>query len=122
MIISSPSDGRDLSDDELEVLTSTLTHHQAEAVIRRVDTLSTTMRKKKGAGKMHVKDIFPTPDNSSPVCISLQVLSLFFLCLAVLSVSVWLRTWPIYIIIIVTLHHDMSRSVPDGHFHVFYIF
>ena len=62
------SDGRDVSDDELEALTSSLTQHQAEAVKRRVNTLSTTMRKKKGAGKMHVKDIFPTPDNSSPVC------------------------------------------------------
>ena len=61
-------DGRDVSDDELDALTSSLTRHQAEAVKRRVNTLSTTMRKKKGANKMHVKDIFPTPDNSSPVC------------------------------------------------------
>ena len=64
------ADGRDVSDDELEALTSSLTLHQAEAVKRRIDTLSTTMRKKKGANKMHVKDIFPTPDNSSPVCVS----------------------------------------------------
>ena len=61
------TDGRDLSDDELEALTSTLTRRQAEAVKRRINTLSTTMRKKRGATKMHVKDIFPTPDNSSPV-------------------------------------------------------
>ncbi|KAL8607685.1 hypothetical protein ACOMHN_039359 [Nucella lapillus] len=60
------SDGRDLSDDELEALTSSLTRHQAEAVKRRVNTLSTTMRKKRSAMKMHVKNIFPTPDNSSP--------------------------------------------------------
>ena len=22
----------------------------------------------------------------------------------------------------VTLHHEMSRNVPDGHFHAFYVF
>ncbi|KAK7091428.1 hypothetical protein V1264_009109 [Littorina saxatilis] len=65
-IVNKFSDGRDLSDDELEVVTQSLTRHQAEAVKKRVNTLSTTMRKKKGANKMHVKDIFPTPDNSSP--------------------------------------------------------
>ncbi|XP_076456710.1 rho GTPase-activating protein 18-like [Babylonia areolata] len=64
-IVSKVSDGRDLSDDELEAVTSTLTPHQADAVKRRVNSLSTTLRRKK-AGKLHVKDIFPTPDNSSP--------------------------------------------------------
>ncbi|KAK7489373.1 hypothetical protein BaRGS_00019317 [Batillaria attramentaria] len=65
-IVSKFSDGRDLSDDELEALTSSLTRHQAEAVKKRVDTLSSTMRKKKGANKMHVKDIFPTPASPEP--------------------------------------------------------
>ena len=73
------SDGRDVSDDELDALTSSLTQHQAEAVKRRVNTLSTTMRKKKGANKMHVKDIFPTPDNSSPVCSTPLCLFVYFL-------------------------------------------
>ncbi|KAL8558780.1 hypothetical protein ACOMHN_043723 [Nucella lapillus] len=64
-IVNKFTDGRDLSDDELEAVTSTLTRHQADAVKRRVNSLSTTLRRKK-AGKLHVKDIFPTPDNSSP--------------------------------------------------------
>ena len=28
----------------------------------------------------------------------------------------------IYLMIYVTLHHEMSRNVPDGHFHVFLFF
>lgn len=65
-IVNKFNGGGDLSDDELEAVTETLTRNQADAVIRRVNTLSTTMRKKKSASKVHVKDIFPTPDNSSP--------------------------------------------------------
>lgn len=59
------ADGRDLSDDELEGLTSTLTRPQAEAVRKRIDYLSTTMRKKRAMSKLHVKDIFAANNSSS---------------------------------------------------------
>ncbi|XP_076437931.1 rho GTPase-activating protein 18-like [Babylonia areolata] len=66
-IVRKVTEGQDMSDDELEAVMSSLTGRQAEAVRRRVNTLTTTMRRKRGATKhLHVKDIFPTPDNSSP--------------------------------------------------------
>ncbi|PVD32686.1 hypothetical protein C0Q70_08131 [Pomacea canaliculata] len=52
-VVSKFCDGRDLSDDELEGLTSTLTRPQAEAVRKRIDYLSTTMRKKRAMSKLH---------------------------------------------------------------------
>ncbi|KAK6167614.1 hypothetical protein SNE40_021597 [Patella caerulea] len=62
-VVNKLQEGKDLSDDELEALTSSLTRKQAQAVQRRVDTLSTTMRKRQKANqKVHVKDIFNNPD------------------------------------------------------------
>ena len=52
-------DGRDLSDDELETITHSLTRAQAEAVQRRVNILSTTLRRRNKVNKTHVRDIFP---------------------------------------------------------------
>ncbi|XP_041361812.1 rho GTPase-activating protein 18-like isoform X2 [Gigantopelta aegis] len=61
-VVSKLQDGKELSDDELEALTSSLTRHQAEAVKRRVDTLTTTMRTKQKQNRVHMKDIFPEQD------------------------------------------------------------
>ncbi|CAG5124267.1 unnamed protein product [Candidula unifasciata] len=64
------TDGRDLSDDELETMTDTLTQVQAEAVRKRISALSTTMRRKHKGSKVHVKDIFTTssdPRQTHPV-------------------------------------------------------
>lgn len=52
------TDGRDLTEDEIEALTITLTASQAAVVKRRVDTLKSTVRKKQKSNKTDVRDIF----------------------------------------------------------------
>ncbi|XP_012941306.1 E3 ubiquitin-protein ligase SMURF2 [Aplysia californica] len=59
-VVNKFQDGKDLSDGELDTLTHSLTRAQAEAVRKRINVLSTTMRRKNRVHKVHVKDIFPT--------------------------------------------------------------
>ncbi|BFZ20903.1 hypothetical protein BsWGS_23942 [Bradybaena similaris] len=66
-VVSKFQDGRDLSDDELETMTDTLTQAQAEAVRKRVSALSTTMRRKNKGSKLHVKDIFAVPGDPQQI-------------------------------------------------------
>ncbi|CAG2242164.1 ARHGAP18_28_40 [Mytilus edulis] len=61
IMVQSKSNGKDLSEDDIEALTATLTSHQAAVVKRRVDTLNATIRKKqKQSNKTDVRDIFKT--------------------------------------------------------------
>ncbi|KAK3780618.1 hypothetical protein RRG08_044843 [Elysia crispata] len=68
-LVNKFQDGRDLSDDELETITHSLTRAQAEAVQRRVNILSTTLRRRNKVNKTHVRDIFPgqTGEQAQPV-------------------------------------------------------
>lgn len=59
-IVNALHDGKDLSADDIEALTETLTTHQAAVVKRRVDTLNATIRKKQKNNKTDVRDIFKT--------------------------------------------------------------
>ncbi|VDH88705.1 Rho GTPase-activating protein 18/28/40 [Mytilus galloprovincialis] len=60
-VVNALHDGKDLSEDDIEALTATLTSHQAAVVKRRVDTLNATIRKKqKQSNKTDVRDIFKT--------------------------------------------------------------
>ncbi|BFZ11140.1 hypothetical protein BsWGS_14179 [Bradybaena similaris] len=74
-LVSKFQDGKDLSEDELDSLTDTLTQAQAETVRKRINALSTTMRKKNKGNKIHVKDIFPHSDDLSKVDASHPVLT-----------------------------------------------
>ncbi|XP_067666993.1 rho GTPase-activating protein 18-like [Haliotis asinina] len=65
-------EGKELSDDDLEGLTDELSAPQAEAVRKRIDTLTTTMRKKQKQNKIHVKDIFTNKDVGQPASPTLE--------------------------------------------------
>lgn len=58
-VVNRIKDGHGVTDDEMEAVTATLTSSQAAVVKRRVDTLSTTMRKRQRQNKTDVRDIFP---------------------------------------------------------------
>ena len=73
---------RDMSEDELQSMMSSLTRLQSSAVLRRVQSLGHTLRRRKVCNKIHVKDIFPTPsapdDSRCPVCtLILSVMPLY---------------------------------------------
>lgn len=53
-----PVDGKELSQDEIDVMMSTLTRRQASVVKKRVDSISATMRKRHKHTKTDVRDIF----------------------------------------------------------------
>ncbi|CAL1540767.1 unnamed protein product, partial [Lymnaea stagnalis] len=55
-------DGQDLSDGDLETITSSLTRAQAEAVKKRINIVTTTLRRKDKGNKVHVRDIFSQQD------------------------------------------------------------
>ncbi|OWF47308.1 rho GTPase-activating protein 18-like [Mizuhopecten yessoensis] len=61
-VVNRIKDGHGLTDDEMEAVTATLTSSQAAVVKRRVDTLSTTMRKRQKQNKTDVRDIFPSQE------------------------------------------------------------
>ncbi|XP_059150010.1 rho GTPase-activating protein 18-like [Physella acuta] len=65
-IVSKIKDGKDLSDSDLEHLTSSLTRAQAEAVHKRISIVSTTVRRKDKSNKIHVRDIFPSQHDGLP--------------------------------------------------------
>ncbi|XP_046362909.1 rho GTPase-activating protein 18-like [Haliotis rufescens] len=71
-VASKLHDGKELSDDDLEGLTEELSAPQAEAVRKRIDTLTTTMRKKHKQNKIHVKDIFTNMDPRPPASPTLE--------------------------------------------------
>ncbi|KAK3602085.1 hypothetical protein CHS0354_029508 [Potamilus streckersoni] len=54
-------DGTELSEDEVQMLTATLSSQHAAVIKRRVDTLNATLRKKQKQNKIDVRDIFPVP-------------------------------------------------------------
>ncbi|KAK0066094.1 rho GTPase-activating protein 18-like isoform X1 [Biomphalaria pfeifferi] len=60
-VISQFKEGGDISEADLDLMTSSLTHAQREAVRKRINILTTTMRKKDKVTKIHVKDIFAAP-------------------------------------------------------------
>lgn len=58
-------DGKELSDEEINALTSPLSSHHANAVRKRVDTLNATLRKKqKYTTKIDVRNIFPQQNST----------------------------------------------------------
>ncbi|XP_033726836.1 rho GTPase-activating protein 18-like [Pecten maximus] len=61
-VVNRIKDGHGLTDDEMDAVTATLTSSQAAVVKRRVDTLSTTMRKRQKQNKTDVRDIFPAQE------------------------------------------------------------
>ncbi|GFO49840.1 rho GTPase-activating protein 18, partial [Plakobranchus ocellatus] len=70
-LVNKFQDGRDLSDGELETITHSLTRAQAEAVQKRVNKLSTTIRGRNKANKTHIRDIFPE-QSTQPLSTSSQ--------------------------------------------------
>ncbi|XP_064597123.1 rho GTPase-activating protein 18-like [Liolophura sinensis] len=57
-LASTFEDGKELSQDAIDVMMSTLTRRQASVVKKRVDSISATMRKRQKHTKTDVRDIF----------------------------------------------------------------